>query len=101
MICLQFEYHSDLDLCQITSQTAKEVLYFFQPRHVDAFLEQLHPIVKVVALQVQFLQSPLMGVHLGTDPASQLKLQSSEFKPSAPFLLDHFSNRSYESLNEI
>src|SRR5882762_8901128 len=90
MICLQFEHHSDLDLCQISSQTVQELLYFFQLKPVDAFPEQQHPIVKVVILQVQFLQSPLMGVHLGTDPASQLKLQSSGFLPFAQFFVDLF-----------
>src|SRR6266436_8552951 len=90
MICLQFEHHSDLSLCQISSQTVQEGLYSFQPRPVDAFPEQLHPIVKVVTFQVQFPQSPLMGVHLGTDPASQLKLQSSEFLPFALSSVDLF-----------
>src|ERR1700691_3695371 len=31
-----------------------------------------------------------MGVHLGTDPASQLKLQSSEFLPFALTFVDLF-----------
>src|ERR1700683_5381559 len=84
MICLQFGHHSDLGLCQISSLTGQEVLYFFQPRPVDAFPEQQLPIVKVVTLQVQFLQSPLVGVHLSTDLANQLKLQSSGFLPFAP-----------------
>src|ERR1700732_2040704 len=72
-----------MGLCQISSQTVQEGLYSFQPKSVDAFPEQLHSIVKVVTLQGQFLQSPLMVVHLGTDPASQLKLQSSGFLPFA------------------
>src|SRR5882762_1879135 len=63
-------------------------------RSVDAFPEQLHPIVKVVTLQVQFLQSPLREVHLGTDLASLLKLQSSGFLPFAPVFVDPFSNGS-------
>src|SRR5882672_7305105 len=94
MTCLQFEHHSGLGLCQISSQTVQEGLYSFQPRPVDAFPEQLHPIVKVVIPQVQFVQSPLMWVHLSTDPASQLKLQSSGFLPFALAFVDLFSNRS-------
>src|ERR1700677_26418 len=90
MICLQFGHHSDLDLCQISSQTVQKVLYFFQPRPVDAFPEQQLPIGKVVALQVQFLQSPLMVVHLSTDLANQLRLQSSESLPFAPVFVDRF-----------
>src|ERR1700676_2241474 len=90
MICLQFEHHFDLGLCQIASQTVQEELYSFQPRPVDAFPEQLHSIVKVVTLQVQFLQSPLMEVHLSTDLANQLKLQSSEFLPFALTFVDPF-----------
>src|SRR5882762_5191603 len=94
MICLQFEHRFDLGLCQIASQTVEEVLYSFWPRLVDTFPEQLHPIVKVVTLQVQFLQSPLMEVHLDTDPASQLNLQSFVFLPFAPSFVDPSSNRS-------
>src|ERR1700689_2462737 len=90
MICLQFEHCSDLGLFQISSQTVQEVLYSFQPEPVDAFLEQLHPIVKVVNLQVQFLQSPLMEDHPSTDPTSQLKLQSSVFLPFALAFVDLF-----------
>src|ERR1700683_1991207 len=94
MICLQFGHHCDLGLFQISSQTVQAVLYFFQPRLVDTFPEQQLPIVKVVALQVLFLQNPLMGDHLSTDPANQLKLQSSVFLPFAPVFVDPFSNRS-------
>src|ERR1700736_257113 len=89
MVCLQFEHYSDLGLFQISSQTVQEVLYFFQPRPVDAFPEQLHPIVKVVVtLRVQFLQSPLMEDHPSTDPTSQLMLQSSVFLPFALAFVD-------------
>src|ERR1700683_3955897 len=94
MICLQFGHYSDLGLFQISSQTVQAVLYFFQPRLVDAFPEQQLPIVKVVALQVLFLQNPLVGVHLSTDLANQLKLQSSGFLPFAPVFVVFFSNRS-------
>src|SRR6202167_1643490 len=94
MICLQFGHHSDLGLFQISSQTVQAVLYFSQPRLVDAFPEQQLPIVKVVAPQVLFQKNPLMGDHLSTDPANQLKLQSSGFLPFAPVFVDPFSNRS-------
>src|ERR1700730_6166509 len=90
MICLQFEHHSELGLCQTSSQTVQEVLCFFQPKLVDTFPEQQHPIVKVVVLQVQFLEIPLTRVHLDTDLASQLKLQSSGFLPFVPFFVDPF-----------
>ena len=68
----------------------QELIYVFQPRPVDVYPGWRCPIVKVFTLQLQFLKIPLLKDHQDTDLASQLKLQSSQFLPSALFFVDTF-----------
>src|SRR6267154_4623155 len=90
MTCLQFEHHFDLGPSQSSYQTVLEVLYFFQLRLVDAFLEQKHPTGKVVTLLAQSFCSQMMVDRLGIDPANQQMSQSFGSLPSVLFFADPF-----------